>query len=172
MGYSRRFNKEEADLKNRSNKNGVVFFNAYSNNRSRNWPIENVPEFIKKLRKMSSFADSVFIVNIPPGTKRKDFVFMEKELSSRIFIFSADENFFQLPAILSLCDLVISTETSVMHLSRMLNVPLVVLMRDNCLEWKPYKLSDENIIFALNHSWIKDIPVNLVVDKIEKLYGV
>ena len=44
-----------------------------------------------------------------------------------VILFTAQQNFFQLPGIVSLCDLVISVETSIIHLASALKIPVVAI---------------------------------------------
>jgi ADP-heptose:LPS heptosyltransferase len=53
--------------------------------------------------------------------------------SEKYPVFLSAENFFQLPAMLSWCDLIISVETAVMHLANAVHVPVIALMRQKIL---------------------------------------
>jgi ADP-heptose:LPS heptosyltransferase len=79
-------------------------------------------------------------------------------------LFSAVDNFFQLPAILSLCDLIISVETAVMHLANAVHVPVVALMRLTSLEWVPIDQANSTIIHVSRpDAWVDSITVEDVM---------
>jgi heptosyltransferase III len=146
--------------------NKIMFINAFSSSKKRSWPILNVVDLIKILRTKERFSNFNFIINIPPDTLEEDLIFINNNLPPKSFVFTANENFFQLPAMISLCDFVISTETSTMHLSQALNIPSLVLKRSKEPEWCPYGMDVENVIFAKNGNWISDISVEAVQKKI------
>jgi heptosyltransferase-3 len=85
-------------------------------------------------------------------------------------LFSAEENFFQLPAILSLCDLIISVETAVMHLANAVHVPVIALMRQKNPEWAPIDQANSTIItVAGRNDWVDAITVDQVMAALEKV---
>ena len=86
-------------------------------------------------------------------------------------IFTADESFFQLPAILSLCEIVVSVETSVMHLASSLDVPTVALMRQKNPEWSPWNKARSVLITCRTRKdRIEDILSEEVVDAADVFY--
>ena len=86
----------------------------------------------------------------------------------QVQLLEAGDNFFQLPAVIKECDLVISVETSVIHLATALNVPVISLMRTKNPEWIPYGKRESSIIFARDRrSWVKNIMVKEVVSKVK-----
>ncbi|HEX7635087.1 MAG TPA: glycosyltransferase family 9 protein, partial [Noviherbaspirillum sp.] len=79
-------------------------------------------------------------------------------------LFSAEENFFQLPAILSLCDLIISVETAVMHLANAVHVPVIALMRQKNPEWAPIDTQNSTVITVPKaDDWVEAITVEQVM---------
>jgi heptosyltransferase-3 len=82
----------------------------------------------------------------------------------RTELFSANENFFQLPAMLAQCDLIVSVETAVMHLANAVGVPVVALMRQKTPEWAPVDKANSTVITAdQRRDWVKAIPVHAVM---------
>ncbi len=140
----------------------VIFINAFGSNQKRSWPLENVTNLIKRLNGCENLS---FIVNMPPGASKE----IDKNWPLNVFAFTASENFFQLPAMLSLCDLVVSVETSTMHLAMALGKPLVALMRTKNPEWVPYGMDEKNIIFAKDNGLVKDISVDEVEGKLKTI---
>jgi ADP-heptose:LPS heptosyltransferase len=48
--------------------------------------------------------------------------------------------------VLSLCKLIISVETAVMHLANAVHVPVIALMRQNNPEWAPIDRANSTVI--------------------------
>lgn len=140
-----------------------VFVNPYAKDKKRCWPLPAVHHFLSDLKKKGAWHDTQFIINTPPETKRKTTAFFRDHPVADAVIFTADENFFQLPAVLSLCDIIVSVETSVMHLASSLKVPLVALMRQKNPEWAPWN-KDRCVIITCRtrKDWIEDIRVEEV----------
>jgi hypothetical protein len=135
-----------------------LFINPYAKDKKRCWPLPVVHRFLSDLKKKDAWKDTQFIVNTPPETAQKTAVFFRDHPVDGIVIFTADENFFQLPAVLSLCDMTVSVETSVMHLASSLHLPLVALMRQKNPEWAPWNKERCVIITCRTRKdWIEDI---------------
>jgi ADP-heptose:LPS heptosyltransferase len=88
----------------------------------------------------------------------------------KTYLFSAEENFFQLPAILSLCDLIISVETAVMHLANAVHVPVLALMRQLNPEWEPIDKANSTVITVSGAlDWVDKIGVAEVMAALERM---
>jgi len=144
----------------------VIFLNSYSKGEQRNWPLERIAELIQAMRRQEAWRDTGFIVNaVPEELERAKNLFAGYALE-RVHLFSAVQNFFQLPAILEECDLIISVETAIMHLANAVHVPVVALMRQKNPEWAPIDISNSTVITTEKRSdWVKDIPVQPVIAK-------
>jgi ADP-heptose:LPS heptosyltransferase len=142
-----------------------VFLNSFSKGIQRNWPLERIIELIKAMRATESWHDTVFIVNvIPEELESANRIFSNQKLE-KVYLFSAVENFFQLPAVLELCDLVITVETAIMHLANAVHVPVIALMRRTNPEWKPIDASRSIIITTVGEKdWIETIGVEKVIE--------
>ena len=149
----------------------VIFFNSLAKDKKRSWPLEKLIKTIKLLISDERFYNINFIINSVPEKYEEFKSAIENNFLKKVYLFSAMENFFQLPAILSFCDLVVSVETSVPHLSSALNIPVISLMRKKNPEWVPYGSNEKNIIFVDNRNdWIKEIKVQDVAKLIKKVY--
>jgi heptosyltransferase-3 len=124
----------------------VVFVNAFSKTAERSWPLERVIGLIRTMRCDPAWGDAGFVVNVVPEALADARILFEAQGLARTHLFSAEENFFQLPAILSLCDLVISVETAVMHLANAVHVPVIALMRQKTPEWSPIDKDHSTVI--------------------------
>ncbi len=142
----------------------VVFVNAFSKSVERSWPLERVIGMIRTMRCEASWRDAGFVVNVvPEELARARALFAEAGLE-RTHLFSAEDNFFQLPAVLSLCELIISVETAVMHLANAVHVPVIALMRQNNPEWAPIDRANSTVITAPRHGdWVDKIGVQDVM---------
>jgi ADP-heptose:LPS heptosyltransferase len=116
------------------------------------------------MRAQPEWRDACFIVNaVPQEVERVKTMLAERQLD-RTELFSANENFFQLPAMLAQCDLIVSVETAVMHLANAVGVPVVALMRQKTPEWAPVDKANSTVITAhQRRDWVKAIPVQDVM---------
>jgi heptosyltransferase-3 len=139
----------------------VIFVNAYSKSPDRSWPLERVVALMEALRGRPAWRDARFVVNALPEVVqdvRKLVDAQPAPLRACIRLFSAEENFFQLPATLALCSLVISVETAVMHLANAVGVPVLALMRCNHPEWAPLDKANSTVIMAAApEDWVTSI---------------
>lgn len=142
----------------------TVFINIFAKDKKRCWPLEAALDLIAMLRSQDYFADAHFIFNTMPGQlKAMQRALRENEVGN-VILFSAHEHFFQLPALIEQCDLVISVETAVMHLAAALKVPVVALMRTKNPEWVPWDKEYAYVLMAAKRSdWVKNIPPTQVV---------
>lgn len=142
----------------------LVFINPYAKTRKRCWPLDRVAQLIKGMSACDKWRDACFIVNSVPQQFDTAKQVLEGHALERTRLFSARENFFQLPAILSRCDLIISVETAVMHLANAVHVPVIALMRQKSPEWAPIDASRSTVIeTARRGDWVKEITVGQVM---------
>ena len=125
---------------------GVIFLNSFSKSPERNWPVERLLVLIDAMRASGNWNGAAFIINVvPEELARVKQVCAGHDLDGIAF-FSAEENFFQLPAVLSLCRLIITVETAVMHLANAVHVPVVALMRQKTPEWTPIDRRNSTVV--------------------------
>lgn len=142
----------------------VVFLNSFSKSTERNWPLERLIELIQVLRQRSEWRDTGFIVNVVPEQLDRARQLFARHALPQVHLFSAEENFFQLPAILSLCDLIISVETAIMHLANAVHVPVIALMRQKNPEWAPIDTANSIVITVQRRDdWVDKITVDQVM---------
>uniref|UniRef100_UPI001B8C6DF5 glycosyltransferase family 9 protein n=1 Tax=Collimonas silvisoli TaxID=2825884 RepID=UPI001B8C6DF5 len=142
----------------------LVFINPYAKTRKRCWPLERVIELVTALRAQEAWKDTRFIVNVVPEEMAQAKTFFDGHALERLQLFSAQDNFFQLPAVLRECDLIISVETAVMHLANAVQVPVIALMRQKNPEWAPID-KENSIVITTAHrrDWVKAITVAQVI---------
>lgn len=145
----------------------VVFLNIFAKNVSRCWNLDKMVQLINTLREDESFSDAYFIVNVEPKFYDAVKAFLGNFCLNRVVLFTANTNFFQLPAVISLCDFVISVDTSIVHLASALRVPVISLMRKKNAEWTPYFKDNSVAVFgAKRSSWVEDICYKDVVKEV------
>ena len=145
----------------------LVFINITAKTKKRCWPLPHALTLIKTMQQTPRWRDAYFLLNSMPA----DFSATQKTIAAaalpRTRAYSASENFFQLPAMLAECDLIISVETAIMHLANAVHVPVIALMRRKNPEWKPIDAANSTIIMpAKRNDWINKIPVAEVMKAI------
>ncbi|WDZ95087.1 glycosyltransferase family 9 protein [Herbaspirillum sp. WKF16] len=145
----------------------LVFINPYAKTRKRCWPLEHVAALVQAMQAQPGWQDACFIVNAVPQELANARDVIGRYRLQRTELFSAEENFFQLPAVLERCDLIISVETAVMHLANAVHVPVIALMRQKNPEWVPVDRANSTVITAPNRrDWVKAVTVEQVMEAI------
>lgn len=142
----------------------LVFINPYAKTRKRCWPLERVAELILAMKQQNQWRNGDFIINAVPQELARARQVIGGYRLERAALFSAEDNFFQLPAILARCDLIISVETAVMHLANAVHVPVIALMRRKNPEWAPIDRASSTVITTRKRrDWIAAITVEQVM---------
>ena len=118
----------------------VIFINHLATNSSRSWKRSQLGELLKLAGK--DHPNSLFILNSPPYDFQSLVNWVESNHDINhlpIEVFTAKKDFFELPGLMSLCNLVISVETAIMHLASSLNIKQIALIRQSALAhcWRP-----------------------------------
>lgn len=143
----------------------LVFVNPFAKTKKRCWPLQKTAELIAALQQRPEWAGACFLVNAMPHELAHARAVVTGYNLARTEFFSATENFFQLPAMLAECDLIVSVETAVMHLANAVHVPVVALMRQKNPEWVPVDRAHSTVITAARRrDWVGDIPVQAVLE--------
>lgn len=153
-------------------KRRTVFINIFAKDRKRCWTVAAALELITQLKAEPYFSQAYFIFNALPGELGQMRQALEDHGAARVILFSAQKHFFQLPAMVEQCDLVISVETAVMHIAAALKVPVVALMRTKNPEWVPWDRECSRVLMAAKRSdWVKDIQPNRVLAEAQAFVG-
>lgn len=148
-------------------KNKVIFINPFAKTNKRCWPLQRVGELIKAIQKQEAWRNACFVVNAPPEKLEHLKNLLSTQQLKNTQFFSAQDNFFQLPAVLSWCDLIISVETAVMHLANAVHVPVIALMRQKNPEWTPFDSANSKVITTEKRSdWVDAITVDQVLEQL------
>jgi heptosyltransferase-3 len=142
----------------------LIFINPFAKTHKRCWPVQRVAELIAAMRGEQEWRDACFIVNAVPQELDKARAILASHGLERVQLFSAERNFFELPALLAECDLIVSVETAVMHLANAVHVPVVALMRQKTPEWAPVDQANSTVITTMQRrDWVDAISVGEVM---------
>lgn len=146
----------------------LIFINPFAKTKKRCWPLEHVAALIAAMQRQAQWQDACFIVNAVPQELAQARQVIQSYSLQRTELFSAEENFFQLPAVLCQCDLIISVETAVMHLANAVHVPVIALMRQKNPEWVSIDSANSTVITAPHRrDWVKAVTVEQVMKAIQ-----
>ena len=150
----------------------LVFLNAFSKSEERSWPLERMLELSQRMRALPAWREAWFVINVVPEKMEQARALLARSQASNAVLFSAEENFFQLPAVLALCSLIVSVETAVMHLANAVHVPVIALMRQTSPEWIPIDTANSTVISVKSRKgWITEIAVEDVLACIQAKDG-
>lgn len=124
--------------KNQLNNPRVIFINHLSTCKKRDWKLSQLEELLLLLGER--FHQCLFILNAPPSDfESLNYWAKNNPITKHMAIeaYTAKENFLELPALMSLCSLVISVETAIMHLASSLNIQQIALIRRSAKHWRP-----------------------------------
>lgn len=116
----------------------IIFVNHLSTSPKRDWKLCQLEELI--LLMGDKFPQSLFILNAPPNEFQSLKYWADNNPRVKnlaIKVFTANNDFFELPCLISLCSLVITVETSIMHLASSLNIQQIALIRQSAKHWRP-----------------------------------
>ena len=148
-------------------KGPLILLNPFAKSPKRSWPLERIAELIARMQQQAKWADACFLINAMPQELAKVNAMAQARGLQRTHAFSAVDNFFQLPAMLAQCDLIISVETSIMHLANAVHVPVIALMRKKNPEWAPFDSVNSTVLtVARRNEWVKAISVDQVLQVI------
>ncbi len=105
----------------------VFFINVFAENKKQSWPVKYACELVALIKKEKKWGNASFFINTSQDTYCRVKTLVQKRNLKKTHVFTAHTNFFQLPAIMSLCDVVVSVESSTIHIAHALNVPVITL---------------------------------------------
>nr|WP_083859719.1 glycosyltransferase family 9 protein [Herbaspirillum sp. B39] len=143
----------------------LIFVNGFSKAPERSWSLDRILDLARRLQSRPGWEEVHFVVNVVPEALADAERRLAAVQSPRLHLFSADQNFFQLPAMLARCQLVISVETAVMHLANAVHVPVLALMRRTSPEWTPIDQANSTVIWvATPKGGVEEITTEQVMD--------
>lgn len=145
----------------------IIFINHLATDRRRSWSRSKLKELIQSASKKRP--NTLFILNSPPHDfqSMKEWIMNNDDINSLpVELFTAKTDFFELPGLMSLCDLVISVETAIMHIASSLNIKQIALIRQSrsAYCWRPL---NNSIILEGNKRHVETVQPIDVLDAIE-----
>ena len=142
----------------------TVFLNGFSKAIHRSWSLHKVFALAAAIKQQPAWRGANIIINVVPESLDGARALFSEAGLGQTQLFSAEQNFFELPAMLSRCQLIISVETAVMHLANAVHVPVIALMRQTSPEWTPINLAISTIIKTTTaKAWVEEISVDQVL---------
>lgn len=139
--WKRKYNLDEPN---------VIFINHLATSKRRSWSRPKLKELIQLVSK--NRPNTLFILNSPPHDfqSMEEWIMNDNDINNLpVELFTAKTDFFELPGLISLCDLVVSVETAIMHIASSLDIKLIALIRESksAYCWRPLN----NSIILLGH---------------------
>ncbi|WP_434939274.1 glycosyltransferase family 9 protein [Shewanella sp. HL-SH8] len=126
------------DLTGKDNTKLICFMNHLSTADKKDYPWAQLKTVMLTLAQL--YPQVVFIINTPPNklmSVQQDVEADKELLALKIQVFTALENFFQLPALMAKCDFCLSVDTATAHLAVSMKVPQVTIMASDFKLWQP-----------------------------------
>lgn len=112
----------------------IFFINPFDDNGNCIHDLKSLLNSIKSLKQKDEWGDVNLILHTPPQKFNTVKRFFADNSINNLFLLSADYDFFQIPAILSLCDAVFSVDGFCVDLARALDVQAFEIHKLNCVE--------------------------------------
>lgn len=154
------------------NPNKIILINHLSTNTKRDWQAQQVVELIQKIEQYDP--NSRFVINVTKEQVQSAMASIVQalptEMQSKVAIFTIQNHFFELPAIIDTVDLVITVETAIMHFATAANTPLIALMRSKKPYWAPPTTSTSQVLYATEgKGYVSDISVDSVLEPYQSM---
>ena len=171
-GYAEPYIKEEADARARAffeqinggNREALkIGYNLSAGSVTRVWAQE---KSIELLRKISSHTDGGKIILFTIPSERKRALVLKEKLGDGVELVPDKLNLIEAAAVIRYLDLLISPDTSLVHIARSMKVPVVGLYSrymKNFLLWRPYGQEKGAVVSGCDGN-IFDITVDQVME--------
>lgn len=142
----------------------LVFLNHLSTSTKKDWHLEQLFELVSLMALQNT--NNRYIINVTGEkfsevSKRVAQFATSKQI--QIAVFTVKEHFFELPAMISLADIVITVDTAILHFAFATNRPLVSMMRSKKPYWAPPETPTAKVLYATQgQGHVSDIPVEEV----------
>jgi hypothetical protein len=144
-----------------------VFLNHLSTAARKDYPWDSLRAVVTALH--AQFPNLAFVVNSPPDRFEEVSAIIEQDPSLAdvaVKPFTATGSFFELPAVMAGCDVVITVDTATSHLAAALDKAQVVMMADDVKLWQP---PGDSLILE-GDGWASSIPPERVVEAFRQQY--
>ncbi len=177
-GYSEVYTGKEADatancflteFQKDGSKGLVIGHNISAGSANRVWEIERSRELIRRL--LAAYSLAKVIVFTAPSERHRGEAIVEG-FDSRVTIVPPKLSILDVAAIIRQLDLLISPDTSLVHIARGFKVPVVALMPNKTLRrWRPFG-QELGMVVCKTGDHIHDITVDEVFDMTQKMLSV
>jgi ADP-heptose:LPS heptosyltransferase len=149
----------------------IVFINIFAKGAKRCWPLNKALELISALQTNLKWCNAHFVLNAEPHQLLKVEAAIKKGRFNRVHTFSAQKSFYQLPAVLEQMDLVISVDTSIVHIASVFDRPIIDLILNRAANfiWRPYNSARSRLVVSPSRYKTTEITVDQVVKAVESL---
>ena len=130
-----------------------IFINIYAKGNERCWSPEQAICLIQSLQSQPKYKNALFILNSPPEAFDQLNGIIHTQKLNNTISFGANESFFELPALLKKMNIIITVDTSIMHLACISDAYLISLIRKKSkkdIRWTPLKAINSTIIYTPN----------------------
>jgi ADP-heptose:LPS heptosyltransferase len=128
-----RFLKWEIDK--RGHRFGRVFFmNSFDDNGGHSLPLKSLYKIIVELKRNDEHGDINFVLHAPQSKFKETKKFFDKNSINNLFLLCANYDFFQIPSLLSLSDVVYSVDGFCVDLANAFNIPIVKIDKNLCVK--------------------------------------
>ena len=145
--------------------NGIIAVNLSAGRPNRMWPVTNFVELVNQL--LEAHPDyAIILIVVPNDRKRAEEVCAR--VKKAVAVVPDKQSLTEVSAIISGCDLLISPDTSLIHIARSFQVPVVGLYNDarkNFKRWQPYDQPDGTVI-AKDKDSLNDIEPSRVASQV------
>ncbi|SHH72197.1 glycosyltransferase family 9 protein [Ferrimonas marina] len=150
---------------------GTLFFlNHLSTAPRKNWQPEQMLELVQRLAEAEP--SRRFVLNVtgehfePMQAAVAEFL---KSHQARVAVFTVDQHFFELPAMISQADFVVTVDTAIMHFATAFGRPLVAMKRDKKSYWTPQASAASQVLVAKGNGAVSDISVADVLETVNTM---
>ena len=144
----------------------IILINYLSTNTKRDWSEEQVVELIELILQHRPDGRVVLNVTKEQYPRARELVASSfAAQQSNVAVFTVQEHFFELPAMIAAADLVITVETAIMHFATAAHTPLIALMRAKKPYWAPPTSDMAQVLYASQgKGYVSDISVKNVYE--------
>ncbi|MEE9441690.1 MAG: glycosyltransferase family 9 protein [candidate division Zixibacteria bacterium] len=146
----------------------LVGLNISAGRATRVWPVEKNIELVNRF--LDNHEGFRVVISSDP-TERKRAETLASKFDSRVYTFPEGLNLLEVSAIISRLELLVTPDTSLVHIARAFRIPVVGLYTrfdKNFKLWKPYN-QDGGAVVSNNNYNIFDIEVDDVYNEVSKL---
>jgi len=148
---------------------GIIGVNLSAGQPNRMWPLDKFIQLIDLLNQQH--ADHAVLLIVAPSDRSRA-VHVASALGDRVSSIPDGLNLTEVSAVISGCDLLVSPDTSLIHIARSFDVPVVGLYnraRKNFTRWQPFEQPD-GFVVARDKDKLDDIAPEQVAAQVSNVF--